>query len=90
MIVSAAVKILDLKEHRAIIIPCHRHCDAYRTLKQFGYKKNVDYKELAQGFLDENNNFHERESTHKHAWLHGQLSNKPDLDTKGLYSEDLY
>ena len=47
MIVSAAVKIKDLRQDKEIIIPCHRHCDAFYILKQFAYKKNIDYKEIA-------------------------------------------
>ena len=60
MIVSAAVKIKDLRQDKEIIIPCHRHCDAFYILKQFAYKKDVDYKEISQGFLDEENKFYNR------------------------------
>ena len=52
MITHAAVKILLFDAwHNAkhITIPCHRHCDAFQILKDFGYTKE-DYQEIAQGF----------------------------------------
>ena len=73
MIVSAAVKIKDLRQDKEIIIPCHRHCDAFYILKQFAYKKDVDYKEIAQGFLDEDDKFYNRVEAWKHAWWHRQI-----------------
>ena len=39
MIISAAVKILLKKENREVIIPCHRHGDAYRILKDLGFTR---------------------------------------------------
>ena len=90
MIVSAAVKIFDYKQNKEIIIPCHRHCDAFYILKEFGYKNNIDYKELVQGFLDEKDNFYNRILAHEHAWLHNQLSKESYLEQKQLYSEDLW
>ena len=91
MIVSAAVKIKDLRQDKEIIIPCHRHCDAFYILKQFSYKKGIDYKEIAQGFLDEKDNFYNRVEAWEHAYLHNQIN--PDTmehTIKELFSEDLY
>lgn len=92
MIVSAAVKIKDLRQDKEIIIPCHRHCDAFYILKEFGYKKNIDYKEIAQGFLDEKDNFYNRVEAWKHAWWHRQIQADEEeyRQCKELFSEDLY
>ena len=57
MIASAAVKIYDKRQNVIVTIPCHRHADAFQILKDFGYRRFIDYNEVAQGFLDENDNF---------------------------------
>lgn len=88
MIVKAAVKILDKRQNKEIIIPVMRHCDAFDILKQFSYKKNIDYKELAQGFLDEHDNFYDRIAAKKHAQEFNQL--KETTRCAELFSEDLW
>lgn len=88
MIVSAAVKIFDFKQNKELILPAHRHCDIFYILKQFGYSKK-DYKEIAQGFLDEHNKFYNRIDAYKEAARCNQLlvvSQEPCA----LYSEDLW
>lgn len=87
MITSAAVKIADLRQDKEIIIPCHRHCDAFKILKDFNYHKNKDYFELGQGFLDENDNYYDRISAKKHAQECHQII---DTNFGELYSEDLW
>lgn len=89
MIVSAAVKIKDLRQNKEIIIPCHRHCDCFYILKQFAYKKDIDYKEIAQGFLDEKDNFYTRVEAWNEAYRCNQLM-VVDNTSKELFSEDLY
>ncbi len=88
MIVKAAVKIFDMRQNKEWIIPCMRHCDAFYILKEFGYKKNTDYKELEQGFLDEHDNFYNRLAAKKHAQEFNQL--KENTRCAELYSEDLW
>lgn len=88
MITKAAVRIMDLRQNKEIIIPCMRHCDAFYVLHEFGYKKNIDYKELAQGFIDEEGNFYDRIAAKKHAQAHDQL--KENTRCAQLFSEDLY
>lgn len=88
MIVKAAVKIFDMRQNKEIIIPCMRHSDAFYILKEFGYKKNIDYKEIAQGFLDEDDNFYNRLAAKKHAQESNQL--KENTRCAELFSEDLY
>ena len=89
MIVSAAVKIKDLRQDKEIIIPCHRHCDAFYILKRFAYKKNIDYKEIEQGFLDEHDNFYNRVEAWHEAYKHRQLK-MVDPSYHELFSEDLW
>lgn len=88
MIVKAAVKIFDIRQNKEWIIPCMRHCDAFYILKEFGYKKNTDYKELEQGFLDEYDNFYNRINAKKHAQKFNQL--KENTSCAELFSEDLW
>jgi len=92
MITSAAVKILNLHTNEEMTIPCHRHCDAFYILKLFNWKKNIDYKEVEQGFLDEKDKFYNRIEAWKHAWWHRQIeANEEEYrQCKELFSEDLW
>lgn len=87
MITRAAVKIHDLRQNKEIIIPCHRHCDAFLILKEFGYKQVIDYKILEQGFLDEHDNFYSRVAAKRHALACAQII---ETEFSELYSEDLW
>lgn len=84
--VRAAVKIHDQKQDKEIVIPCHRHCDAFVILKEFGYSSK-DYKVLDQGFLDANDNFYNRIDARRSAIESGQIV---DSEYPELYSEDLW
>lgn len=88
MIVKAAVKIMDLRQNKEIIIPCHRHCDAFYILHEFGYRQAEDFVQVAQGFLDEHNNFYDRLAAKKHAQEFNQL--KENTRCAELFSEDLW
>jgi hypothetical protein len=89
MITKAAVKILNLHTEEEMIIPCHRHCDAFYILKQFDYKKNVDYKEIEQGFLDEHDKFYNRVEAWHEAYKCRQLK-MVDPTYHELFTEDLW
>lgn len=91
MITKAAVKIFDIRQNKEIIIPCHRHCDAYEILYNFGYKKNIDYYKIQEGFLDEDDTFLDRHC----AYLEAKYSNQlmivsVDDRRQELFSEDLW
>lgn len=97
MVCRAAVKVLDLRQNKEMTIPCHRHCDAFRILKEFGYTKLVDYKELAQGFLNEHDEF----MTRAEAWQEARRCNQfldsyieehieDIVPTQILFSEDVW
>ena len=86
-IISAAVKIYDKKQGKLIIMPCHRHCDAFHILREFGYRRS-DYDILDQGFLDRNYIFLSRVEAKIAARESNQLlQDDPD---PALYSEDLW
>lgn len=88
MIVSAAVRLYDKKQQKEIIIPVHRHCDAFLILKEFGYSRN-DYDSTLndQGFLDEEGRFYDRVKAKQHAISCKQIEATPYTE---LYSEDLW
>lgn len=87
MITKAAVKIWIDNLQKEIIIPCHRHSDAYQILHEFGYKPREGYRVIEEGFLDEDDNFLDRVAAKKHAIDHHQLIVS---DYSALYSEDLW
>lgn len=95
MICRAAVKIYDKRQNKEIVIPCHRHCDAFLILKEFGYNRFVDYEELAQGFLNEHDEFLSRTEAWREARKNNQIFVIDDTlsylnPCKELYSEDLW
>lgn len=89
MITKAAVKIFDIRQNKEITLPTHRHADIYEILYNLGYKKDVDYRLIKEGFLDEDDVFLDRHA----AWLDAVHSNQLmviDNSCKELFSEDIY
>lgn len=90
-IARAAVKIFDKRQGKTIIIPCHRHCDAFQILKEFGYRKLIDYYEIDQGFLDAKDNYLNRIEAKQRVIQIGQKAAEDfDYNYSELYSEDLW
>lgn len=107
MVAKAAVKIKLLTnfydwttDPGEIIIPCHRHADAYEILNMFHYRDGKEYMAIAEGFLDENDNFMTRVEAWREAFRCYQFPEKvmeqywtgekdPMVPT-ALYSEDLW
>lgn len=89
MITSAAVKIFDKRQNKEIIIPCHRHWNAFFILKELGYKNIEDYEVRDQGFLDEETNFLSRTEAMREALVCNQLKDNEDYLPE-LFSEDLW
>lgn len=90
-IVKAAVKILDKRQGKTIIIPCHRHGDAFQILKEFGYRKIIDYIEISQGFLDADGNYLDRfEAKERVIQINQKTTEYFDADRSELDSEDLW
>ena len=89
MITHVAVKILLFDAwHNAkhITIPCHRHCDAFLILKEFGYKKDQDFKEIEQGFLNEHGEFLNRID----AWYEVKRCNQFTQEYKDELAQETY
>lgn len=90
-IAKAAVRIFDKRQGKTMIIPCHRHCDAFQILKEFGYRKLIDYYEIDQGFLDAKDNYLNRIEAKQRVIQIGQkVAEDFDYDYQELYSEDLW
>ena len=103
MVTRAAVKIKvfdpcnALLNEKEIIIPCHRHCDAFQILAAFHMRKNVDYQELEQGFLNEHDEFLSRAEAWQEALACNQFLDSyieehiMDINPpRILYSEDVW
>lgn len=95
MIICAAVKIQVEGLDHETIIPCRRHGDAFGILKDLCYAPKTQYKEIAQSFITDKNEFIDREQAFIHACQCGQLSqttkwHKLDNCENELFSEDLY
>ena len=95
MIICAAVKIQVEGLDHETIIPCRRHGDAYKILKDLGYAPRTQYKEIEQGFITNMGTFLNRINALGHALQCGQLSDsirkyKESGNDIELYSEDLY
>lgn len=88
MIVKAAVQFYIDDLDKVVTIPCHRHCDAFYILNQFGFKAHKGYKEIAQGFLDEHDNFYNRVEAFKHAQQCEQIDKNEPIGP--LFSEELW
>lgn len=95
MIICAAIKIQVEGLDHETIIPCHRHGDGFKLLKDLRYIPRIGYKELGQGFINHEGEFLNRQEAFSHALDCGQLSattrecKRVNRETE-LYSEDLY
>ena len=86
MITSAAVIIVDKRRNVECVIPCHRHSDVFYILKILGFNRS-DYDIVAQGFLDENEQFYSRVEAKRHAKECHQIE---ETEFSELFSEDLW
>ena len=84
-ITHAAVRIEDKRRNTVIVIPCHRHHDAFIILKEFGYTPG-DYKVIDQGFLVDGITFVDRKIAKTIAHTTGQDNT---IGTE-LFSEELW
>lgn len=73
MILAAAVKYEVEATGKEVILCGARHCDIFNQLKGLGFKPQQGYKMVAQGFIDQENNFLTREEAYEHAKTCGQL-----------------
>lgn len=83
----AAVKFYLIKEDREVIIPCHRHCDAYEIMSLM----KAESQSLEEGFLDSDYEFVTRREAYDIAVAADQLIvDKEDIVKCLLFSEDLW
>lgn len=95
MLICAALLVQVEGLDHATILPCRRHGDGYKILKDLGYAPKTKYKVVNQGFIDHMGRFLDRKEAFVHAMTCGQLSQttrwyKEDNNDCELYSEDLY
>ena len=91
MIICAAIKVQVEGLDHTTVIPCIRHCDAFKILEDLGYAPKSKYKILEQGFLTHKNIFVNRREAMHHARSVGQLSATLCSHCGDeLFSEDLY
>lgn len=92
MIASACVIIHTKEEYgdREIIIPCHRHADAFYIISQLLDRDEIDKRKTEQGFLTEADEFLNRYDAMDEAIKCGQLPPEAKEKCAELYSEDLW
>lgn len=92
MILCAAIKFHIDKTDKDVVIPCCRHGDAYKILKDLGFEAKEGYKEIEQGFITTSNTFLNRKEAYRLAILYGQISpiSMFNINSEELYSEDIY
>lgn len=74
----------ELKDR--ITIPCHRHADAYEILNALGYRDGKEYTVVAEGFLNEKDEFMSRID----AWREAKRCNQFTQEYKDELSRELY
>ena len=84
-ITHAAVRIEDKRRNTVMVIPCHRHSDAFLILKEFGYKPE-DYDVIDQGFLVDGVTFVDR----KMGKMVARATGQDNSIGSELFSEDLW
>lgn len=95
MIICAALLVQVEGLPYTTILPCLRHGDGYKILKDLGYAPKTNYKILEDGFIDHKGKFLNRKEAFEHAKEIGQCSATQrwywqDHNQYELYSEDLY
>lgn len=95
MIICAALKVQVEGLDHTTIVPCLRHGDGYKILKDLGYAPKTKYKVLEDGFINQDGEFLSRVEAFLHANEIGQCNATQrwywkDHNQDELYSEDLY
>lgn len=89
MIVSAMVLVIR-KDELDVVLPVHRHRDAYRIMSELGYEID-DSCSILEGFKTDKGEFLDRKRAADHAYECGQLietAEEPRIEV--LMSEDLW
>lgn len=95
MIVCAAIKFHIEETNRDVILCGVRHGDCYTQLEALRFRPKGGYKEIEQGFVDNNGIFFGRKQAYEEALKIGQIAPstkvlKIEKSEDELYSEDLW
>lgn len=97
MILAAAVKFHMEATGEDVVLCGARHGDIFKQLRMMGFAPRQGYEEVAQGFIDNKNNFLDRKQAYLHAKACGQLPARIVHDREmnsssdwELFSEDLW
>ena len=98
MILAAAIKYKIQSTGKEVILCGARHGDIFKQLEGLGFGPRDGYEEIAQGFIDNHNNFLTRKEAFDHAKFCGQLADRIIYDRENgripgglkLISEDLW
>lgn len=87
MIIASAIKYRIEKTEQEVVLCGARHHHIIGLLPKLGFTPHEGYKEIAQGFITEDNTFLTRAEAFEHAKKCGQIK---DDDMGVLMSEDLW
>jgi hypothetical protein len=95
MLICAALLIQVEGLDHSTILPCRRHGDGFKILKDLCYVPKTKYKVVSQGFINHNGEFLDRKEAFKYVKEIGQCNTTQrwyweDHAQDELYSEDLY
>ena len=92
MILAAAIKFYIDKTNEEVILCGHRHWNVFEQLKLLGFEPKKGYHEIAQGFINDKNEFLTREEAFEYAIKCGQIHDDRDIGDccERLVSEDLW
>ena len=90
---NIALQIEDLPH--TTIVPCWRHGEGYKIIRDLGYQARKKYKVVTEGFITHEGKFLNRVEAFKHVKECGQCNATQrwyweDHKQTELYSEDLY
>lgn len=89
MILAAAIKFHIEKTNKDVVLCGYRHCNIFEQLQLLGFEPQKGYKEIEQGFIDDNGKFLTRREAYIHAIDCGQIGLRIVHGVE-LYSEDLW
>lgn len=86
-IIASAIKFYITSTKSEVVLCGRRHGDIFLQLKLLGFKPREDYREIEQGFINNQGKFLTRKQAYKEALNACQITEK---EVKELYSEDLW
>lgn len=97
MILAAAIKYRIEKTNEEVVLCAHTHSAIIKQLSALGFEPHTGYKEIAQGFINDNGEFLNRKDAFLHAVQCGQIPRRilndyywENIVGQELMSEDLW